>query len=49
MPMVFLAGYVFIIISMFWAAPKECLMGLSLIAVGLPFYWMTTRPEPGEA
>ena len=48
-PMVFLAGYVFIIISMFWAAPKECLMGLSLIAVGLPFYWMTTRPEPGEA
>lgn len=45
-PLVFLAGYVFIIGSMFVAAPTECLTGLLLIVVGLPFYWLTTRREP---
>jgi len=47
-PAIFLTGYVFIIGSMFWAAPTECLTGLSLIGVGLPFYWLTTRREPGD-
>jgi APA family basic amino acid/polyamine antiporter len=44
-PLIFMTGYVFIIGSMFWAAPTECLTGLILIAVGLPFYWLTTRKE----
>jgi amino acid transporter len=42
-PLVFMAGYVFIIGSMFWAAPRECLTGILLIAAGVPFYWLTTR------
>jgi APA family basic amino acid/polyamine antiporter len=42
-PLVFLAGYVFIIGSMFWAAPSECVTGIVLIAAGMPFYWLTTR------
>lgn len=42
-PLVFLAGYVFIITSMFRAAPSECLTGIVLIGAGMPFYWLTAR------
>lgn len=44
-PLIFLTGYVFVIGSMFVAAPRECGTGLLLIAAGLPFYWLTTRGE----
>lgn len=48
-PAIFLVGYVFIIGSMFWAAPTECLVGILLIAAGLPCYWLSTRKEPRAA
>jgi len=38
-PIVFVLGIVSLVISTLWHSPRESLMGLALIALGLPFYF----------
>ena len=38
-PIVFVLGIVCLVISTLWHSPRESLMGLALIALGLPFYF----------
>ena len=45
LPGVFVVAYVFVLTSMFWAAPVECSTGLLLIALGMILYGVATRGE----
>jgi basic amino acid/polyamine antiporter, APA family len=45
LPGVFVVAYVFVLTSMFWAAPVECSTGLLLIALGMIVYAVATRGE----
>ena len=38
-PIVFILGIISLVISTLWHSPRESLMGLALIALGLPFYF----------
>jgi APA family basic amino acid/polyamine antiporter len=38
LPGIFVVAYVFVLASMFWAAPLECTTGLMLIAIGMAVY-----------
>lgn len=42
-PIVFVLGIVSLVISTLWKSPRESLMGLALIALGLPFYFYWKR------
>ncbi len=44
-PSVFVVSYVFLLVSMFWAAPFECTSGLTLIALGLVAFWLVFAPR----
>lgn len=43
LPALFVCAYVFVLTSMFWAAPWESTSGLALIALGLGFYAIASR------
>ena len=38
LPAIFVVAYIFVLASMFWAAPLECTIGLMLIALGMAVY-----------
>ncbi|MBX3415605.1 MAG: amino acid permease [Pirellulales bacterium] len=43
-PLVFIAFYVFLLVSMVWATPLVCVIGLGLIATGfVPYAWTNRR------
>ena len=43
LPAIFVAAYVLVLSSMFWAAPLECSIGLLLIAAGMVVFAVATR------
>ena len=47
-PAIFAGFYIFLLASMLWARPFECLTGLLLIAAGLAVYMLVARGESGE-
>jgi APA family basic amino acid/polyamine antiporter len=48
LPAVFVAAYVLVLTSMFWAAPLECSIGLLLIAAGMIVFVVATRLTQGR-
>lgn len=48
LPAVFVAAYVLVLASMFWAAPLECSIGLLLIAAGIIVFVLATRMTKSE-
>jgi APA family basic amino acid/polyamine antiporter len=45
-PAIFAVAYVFLLVSMAWAAPLECFSGLGLIAVGVIVYALFLARRP---
>jgi APA family basic amino acid/polyamine antiporter len=50
-PVIFLFVTAALLINTFVAAPRQALMGVALLAAGLPFYWYWSRraATPGES
>jgi APA family basic amino acid/polyamine antiporter len=47
-PLVFLTFYVFLLASMYWAQPRDRMIGLVLIGIGAIAYRFIARSEPGS-
>ena len=45
LPAIFVAAYILVLASMYWAAPVECTTGLTLIVLGMVFYAVAKSRE----
>ena len=52
MPIVFIGASLMIVINQLWREPIDALLGLGMVAIGAPIYYVTKlrlKPRRGEA